>query len=74
MNYCGLSGLLIYLKKPFEFITPVTESSHSIHVKWILSLANHGISDFLLAYTHSLVSFVAVIWKQTWNKLGKNLH
>ena len=52
------------LHQSLEFISSVSESSHSVHIEGVFSLTNSGYSVLLTSHFGLFVSFPTVILKQ----------
>lgn len=59
-----------YLMEPFEFITSVSESSHSVNIEGILSLADGGDSLLQLCDMYLLVGPFTIVWDRKFTITG----
>ncbi len=70
----GVRGVYVsHLSKTFELISSVPECSYSVHVEWVLPLADCSNSVLLLRHFGLLVCFATVIWNNHINQ-GKHTY
>lgn len=53
---------ITYLVESFEFVTPISESSHSIDIEGIFSLTDGGDSFLQPGDVRLLIGFLTVVW------------